>query len=523
MAGVHEDFGEKIGGAKKDLWKDRGLYADDLEAMNEREAEKFVKKDNVWKKPDYAAILEEGIPLGVVYFIKKARDGLNASPQYYRTDDTPEKRTARQKEYIKTVRELQAVLSDVRTAEDAVRAYDRFFVDNGYLEKVQGWGSGIHYRATKKGQDNPVITNKLSNTMLIRSAEYFERNFTQKAKKEQFCVSKEQKIPKGYAIHFNDGKHTYSKNEDWKPGTYYVTKGYSILRTNFETKEAALKWVQELAKGRNKNGKIRFVPPQLAHVKRTGPDYRNGVEITGQHYLDTFGFRGGEFGNWMNQNDRQTSLNMGFEALKDLASALKISDKDIAYQGTLAIAFGARGSGNAAAHYEPLRTVINLTKMHGAGSLAHEWWHGLDDYLGTKMGAKGMLSEQPRLYAPFQKLIDTMNNIAFRLCAMGYQSIHVTSQRTGNNETKAYPTIRICLLITLTGDCLSRNAQTSYAKCPLWVINPKPSKGKEDDAEYPIRQRSSHSSPVGSNDSHGIYPVFQTKENSYCIPKLKFD
>ena len=205
---------------------------------------------------------------------------------------------------------MQTVLSDVRTVEDAVRAYDRFFVDNGYLEKVQGWGSGIHYRATKKGQDNPVITNKLSNTMLIRSAEYFERNFTQEAKKEQFCVSKEQKIPKGYAIHFNDGKQTYSKNGDWKPGTYYVTKGYSILRTNFGTKEAALKWVQELAKGRNKNGKIRFVPPQLAHVKRTGPDYRNGVEITGQHYLDTFGFRGGEFGNWMNQNDRQTSLNL---------------------------------------------------------------------------------------------------------------------------------------------------------------------------------------------------------------------
>ena len=164
---MHEDFGEKIGGAKKDLWKDRGLYADDLEAMNEREAEKFVKKDNVWKKPDYAVMLEEGIPLGVVYFIKKARDGLNASPQYYRTDDTPEKRTARQKEYIKTVRELQTVLSDVRTVEDAAKAYDRFFVDNGYLEKVQGWGwgSGIHYRATKKGQDNPVITNKLSNNL----------------------------------------------------------------------------------------------------------------------------------------------------------------------------------------------------------------------------------------------------------------------------------------------------------------------------------------------------------------------
>lgn len=31
-----------------------------------------------------------------------------------------------------------------------------------------------------------------------------------------------------------------------------------------------------------------------------------------------------------------------------------------------------------------------------------------------------------------------MNNIAFRLCAMGYRLIHMTSQRTGYNETKAY-------------------------------------------------------------------------------------
>ena len=292
--------------------------------------------------------------------------------------------------------------------DDAMQAYDRFLIQNGYVEQVQGWASGIHYRATKKGQDNPVITNKLAQTLYIRSASHFDRNFTQKAQQEQFGVSKDQKVPRGYAIHFNDGKNTYSRNNDWKPGTYYVTKGYSILQTNFESRETALKWVQDFARQRSKGGKVRFTPPQLAHVRRTGPDYRSGQEITGQHYLDTFGFRGGEFGNWMNQNDRQASLNMGFEALKDLAAALQISDQDIAFGGTLAIAFGARGSGNAAAHYEPLRKVINLTKMHGAGSLAHEWWHGFDDYLGAKMGAKGMLSEQPRLYPLFQKLIDTM-------------------------------------------------------------------------------------------------------------------
>jgi len=119
----HEDFGEKIGGARKDLWKERGLYVEDLEAMNEREADKFVKKDNIWKKPDYEAMLDEGIPLGVVYYIKKARDALYASPQYSYSDSTPEKRLARQKEYIETVRELQRVVSEVRTVEDAIKAY----------------------------------------------------------------------------------------------------------------------------------------------------------------------------------------------------------------------------------------------------------------------------------------------------------------------------------------------------------------------------------------------------------------
>jgi hypothetical protein len=110
----------------------------------------------------------------------------------------------------------------------------------------------------------------------------------------------------------------------------------------------------------------------------------------------------------MSQNDRQASLNYGFDALKDLSAALKISGSDISYGGELSIAFGARGGGNAAAHYEPLRRVINLTKMRGAGSLAHEWWHGLDDFIGQKMGAGGFLSERPAKDSLFAKLIDTM-------------------------------------------------------------------------------------------------------------------
>ena len=47
------------------------------------------------------------------------------------------------------------------------------------------------------------------------------------------------------------------------------------------------------------------------------------------------------------------------------------------------MAVGARGRGgigSAAAHYEPGKIVINLTKKNGAVSLGHEWWHAMDKY-----------------------------------------------------------------------------------------------------------------------------------------------
>lgn len=240
MAIQHEDFGEKIGGAKKDLWKTRGLLADDLNDMNEREANQFVKKENAWKKPDYPALIESGIPADVVYFIKKVRDSLPASPQYRSGDNTPELRLARQRQYIETVRDLQDMVEPVRTAAEAMQVYRRFLEGNGYIS----WTNNAPYSTpysilTPKGQENTVITAKLRKTLYVSSEEQFFRDFTQEAQKEQFGVKPEDKIPKGYAIRFNDGKYTYSASGDWQPNTYYVTKGSGILETNFATKEDA--------------------------------------------------------------------------------------------------------------------------------------------------------------------------------------------------------------------------------------------------------------------------------------------
>lgn len=59
---------------------------------------------------------------------------------------------------------------------------------------------------------------------------------------------------------------------------------------------------------------------------------------------------------------------------------------------SLAIAFGARGRGRANAHFELARNVINLTKMSGAGSLAHEWGHAFDFKVGQLCGRLGLYS-----------------------------------------------------------------------------------------------------------------------------------
>ena len=407
----HEDFGEKIGGARKDLWRKRGLLADDLDHMNEREADKYVRKDNIWKKNNYQAMIDSGVPFDVVYFIKKVRDSLNPAPFYLRMDDTPEKRLARQKQYIDTIREIQQAVVGVTTKADALKVFERYMVDGaGYFEKKSpGAGPAPYYAtATPKGRANPFITWELTKAMLFKSERDFEIKITDKAQREQFGVAKDKRRPQGYEIRFNDGKHTWSVGDEWKPGTYFVERNNRILKTNLATREEALRWAQNDAKDRGNGGKIKLVPPQLEHINRDGPDYRHGRNADGQWYLDAFGFKGGEFGNWMSPLDRQASLNYGFDALKDLADALCISDWDISYGGHLSIAFGARGVGRFAAHYEPMRQVINLTKMRGAGSLAHEWWHGLDDYLGARFSAGGYLSDNPRKFPLFAELIQTI-------------------------------------------------------------------------------------------------------------------
>lgn len=129
-----------------------------------------------------------------------------------------------------------------------------------------------------------------------------------------------------------------------------------------------------------------------ANRERAGKDHRKGRDVTAEEFEKQFGFRGGEFGSWMKQGtgaqERQFMLNSSYDALMDLSDLLGIPPKAISLEGSLGIAFGSRGSGWASAHFEPSNLVINLTKTRGAGALAHEWFHALDNYFARKRGGE---------------------------------------------------------------------------------------------------------------------------------------
>lgn len=100
-----------------------------------------------------------------------------------------------------------------------------------------------------------------------------------------------------------------------------------------------------------------------------------------QTLADTFGIKGVEYGNWMDKDASLHHTQACGEALADLAFVLGMDPKEVSLNGRLSIAFGARGKGKAAAHYEPDKKVVNMTKKKGGGSLAHEWGHALDNIM----------------------------------------------------------------------------------------------------------------------------------------------
>lgn len=388
-----DDFGEKLHGARKD-------YATSLhDAMAvDVKAEPLGKS---WPEPNYQKLLDGGADPFVVAWVRAARDEVAKKPL----------KTWKLDGWAKAVTALRGVSSDLLDGKldatklkEKMREFDfghaahtvggraELYQAVGHEQSLRGVTFQDRHFSLYRGESNVtkwMISQEpksssfgnwprelaVADTKEAALAQFKERfdslDLGPKAKKQaQFTIYSKRGVPGAFV-----GK---------KIGREYVD--LKRLDSLAEARQYLQDRTADLEKALEKYKQTPFERNET-NQPRVGDDHRNGAAVTPEVFGDTFGFRGVQFGNYVEQGRRQSDLNQAFDALMDLAAVLGLPARAISLNGRLGLAFGARGKGgvnSAAAHFEPGNVVINLTKGSGPGSLAHEWWHALDNYFARQ-------------------------------------------------------------------------------------------------------------------------------------------
>ena len=118
---------------------------------------------------------------------------------------------------------------------------------------------------------------------------------------------------------------------------------------------------------------------------RIGKEW-HAEDVTPEQFAAAIPFKGVEFGNWLNQDERAALLNSAFDGFHDLADLLGIPAAAVSLGGMLNFSFATRGHAGSAAHFDSMYNTINLNKRNGAGCMAHEWLHACDHFAAVLAG-----------------------------------------------------------------------------------------------------------------------------------------
>lgn len=398
-----EDFGETLDGARKHYaaaYKDRMASAADVDIS----AEPLSKS---WPDPDYQKLLADGTDPYVVATIRAMRDEVPNKPQ----------KGWKLKGWVDTVKELRAYANALVDGTDD-GASVRTFLTNaegrrvvadlqgridlyqalGHEKSLKGVSLRYHEYSLYRGEkfDPPLglwsVEQKAKATAYSNWPRELATGKTREEAIENFkaklATLNEQPSPKltKFDIYSRRGTPGFIVGKK-------IGKTYADLKT-FDTAKEAREYVRE-----NHDELVKMLEsfkdvPDVrrpSNSPRVGENHRDGADVSPQQFAEAFGFRGVQFGNYVEDARRREDLNEAYDALMDMAGVLGVPPKALSLNGELGLAFGARGKGGkgaAAAHYEKGNVVINLTKRGGAGSLAHEWWHALDNYF-SRSGGRG--------------------------------------------------------------------------------------------------------------------------------------
>jgi hypothetical protein len=381
-----EDFGEVIGGAKKDLWQ---TYQ---KAMSEELPvdAKNITLSKHFPEPNYEKLIEAGVDVKSLAAVKAMRDAIPTKPQ-------KSYRVTRWADQVRLLREFANGLisgkSDINYVVESMRKIPALEAIASRIDMYSELGypafknaKGYEITGGWQTPGNPGHTQFALQGERLRNQYFATRGEAVNALKTLLDVKSE--FPDSNKKQTTFDIYRVTKTGDIVVGKKVASGKYIDLKTGFKDAKEARVYLREnqeslekLLESKKENPVIR----QGVNEPRIGEDYREGDHITVDEFKSEFGFRGTQFGNYVEQTRRQQELNSSYDALRDMAKIINIPSKAISLNGELALAFGARGNGGpdpAAAHYESGQVVINLTKKNGFGSLAHEWFHALDNYFG---------------------------------------------------------------------------------------------------------------------------------------------
>lgn len=372
------DFGQKIGGARKDMYQAANEWAAQLadisaEALTKAGGvSKLLHLPNLEKMTEAGAISADQARAALVIW-----RGIERKPQgSYRADRWANRTRAR-------LEAVAAVITATEPTADEVRDVITSARNSAEVEVLTaaGWPA-VAFSFGKYS----VIRCRYSNIpkLQIQDARYYRgtasenpadiaRQLVEMVSRDDEKAADRRAAGPALGVYVN------------RAGVYYIApkdRAEIVLQT-YETQADALRAHREdRAALVERYAALKSFPACRRdwNRPRVGEDWREGENMTPERFAAVLPFRGVEFGNWVNQTERAALLNSAFDGFHDLAAVLNIAPAAVTLNGSLAFAFASRGHSGAAAHYEPARRVINLTKKSGAGCMAHEWWHAVDNF-----------------------------------------------------------------------------------------------------------------------------------------------
>ena len=387
-----QDFGAKIGGARKDLYAEAREFAETYAAAaNVETLKKCSSFGALVKLPRLAALVKEGaISAEAARAVLVLYRSIERKPSsIWRVSRWAEK-TAPVLAQIAAL--LQGVEVSVNMKENAefeiltaaMWPLSNFSFSVYSCDRVRACSFAATYEKVGiirilKGSHIAARVSSVSDAV-VKIAELIAKDSASRADGPKFEASRNRAGV--WYIHPAGKKEISVRTLEGVEDTNEVRRIMREDRAALVAQYRALLSVPELRRDWNR--------------PRVGTDWRKGQDATPDHFAQVLPFRGVEFGNWVTQAERASLLNSAFDGFHDLAQLFGLRAVDMTLNGALAFAFASRGKSRAMAHYEPTRRVINLTKKNGAGCMAHEWFHALDNWAQYSEGRSGFATETYR-------------------------------------------------------------------------------------------------------------------------------